>query len=226
MLVVIPAAGDGQRFKDAGYTKPKPLIDVCGKPMIERALDGLTTKSDKVIIISRQDIYGYDTKILDHKTEGAVCTVLEAPITDDQLLIANCDQIIDGKAVRAFKFMMEGYDAGAMTFNSTNPHHSYMKVHKGEVVEVAEKKVISDHAIVGVYWFKNGLEFVKYANRMIEKDMRHNGEFYISPVFNEYIADGKKVGMFEIDTNLKHILGTPEELQIYIDKVEDGICEL
>jgi NDP-sugar pyrophosphorylase family protein len=226
MKVVIPMAGDGARFKEAGYDKPKPLIDVFGKPMYERVIDNLCANDSEVVLITRQE-HDIDSQVkVSEKTEGAACTVLLARDYIDgdfPILIANCDQLLRWD-VNHFLYVCESQnlDACVVTFNSTNPHHSYVRTKGGEVVEVAEKKVISDKAVAGIYWFKRGCDFVDYAAQMIDKDIRYNGEFYISPVLNELIQDGKKLGIYEIGVEDKVMLGTPCELQIFVDKVEDG----
>ena len=69
---------------------------------------------------------------------------------------------------------------------------------EGYVTEVAEKKPISNNATVGIYWWKKGSEYVKYAEQMIKKDIRTNNEFYVCPVFNEAIKDNKKIIINEI----------------------------
>lgn len=238
MKIVIPCAGNGQRFKDEGYKEPKPLIDVCGKSMITRVIESLypqyLNNPTKVIVVSRAEhnvpdsVLG-DTKgiviRLNHETEGAVQTVLEAIdfITDEPLIIANCDQLV---FFDRSDFIKKAKDASLITFNSTNPHHSYARVKDGKVVEVKEKEVISDHAIAGIYYFKHGTDFTRYARQMIEQDIRYKGEFYISPLFNLMIEDGKTVNTYEVDVKDKHMLGVPYELKIFLEKVGNGEVSL
>lgn len=241
--IIIPAAGKGERFKKAGFDKPKPLIDVYGEPMISRVVSNLAPKDiDSRFLIIIRDESGFESVdwkvpdksdvaalVLDHDTSGAVSTVLEAEemLGDHPLIIANCDQLIIPFDMDRFLLAMTGYDAGVITFNSTNPHHSYVKIDNSDLVtEVAEKVVISDNAVAGIYYYAKGSEFLKYAKQMIEKNIRHNGEFYISPVYNEYIHDGKKVVTYHVDVEDKHMLGTPEELSIFMDKVESGRVSL
>ena len=81
--------------------------------------------------------------------------------------------------------------------------------------EVAEKKVISNHATVGIYYWKKGSDYVKYAEQMIHKGIRTNNEFYICPVFNEAIEDGKKIRVKHIDKMWG--IGTPEDLNYFLD---------
>jgi NDP-sugar pyrophosphorylase family protein len=225
-------AGKGQRFVDQGYVKPKPLIDVCGVPMIDLVLRSLKLKG-KYIFITLKEHYlknhlsKFGTVIeLDGVTEGAVCTVLKA---DDyikgELIIANCDQYL---CVNMSDFLTEARKADGciMTFNSTNPHHSYAKIKKGKVIEVAEKKVISDHASAGVYYFKFGVDFLWGAKQMMDKDIRTNNEFYICPVYQELIESNLNITNYEIDVKNKHMLGTPEELHIFEDKVKNKEVKL
>jgi len=237
--IVIPMAGEGKRFAEAGYDIPKPFIDVAGKQMIRRVIENLLVPEVTITFICRSEhvkyfddlsrLYDINILALNSKTEGAVCTVLRAEHlvnNDTPLIIANCDQLILQLSMSDFLRKAENYDGFAITFNSTNPHHSYMRLHAGEVVEVAEKKVISDNAVAGIYYYKKGSEFVKYAKQMIKKNIRFNNEFYISPVFNEFLLDGKHLGTYEVSVNNKHMLGTPEELKIFLDKVEDGRVKL
>lgn len=233
MVIVFPMAGLGQRFVDAGFKEPKPMIDVCGKPMIQRAIESLNINGDYVYIALgkhldnglREILKGEIVEIYE-PTQGAACTVLLAEkYLKGELIISNCDQYLDFDSANFLNEARKS-DGCLVTFNSTNPHHSYAKVVHGKVVEVAEKKVISDHASAGVYYFKDALDFIWAANTMIRKDIRTNNEFYICPVFNELIGAGKTITNYEIDVNSKHMLGTPYELQIFKDKVENGEIKL
>ena len=218
MNVLIPMAGAGKRFYDAGYDKPKPLIDVAGQPMIKRVIDSLSSEKldylhDKGTIV-----------VVDKMTEGAACTVLLAEDlidNDDELVIANCDQYLQWSFYDYITYS-KSFNGCLVTFNSTNPHHSYAKINKHRrVVEVAEKVVISDKASAGIYYFKHGKDFVSGAHSMIKRDIRTNNEFYICPVYNELLAAQWPMSIYEIDVNNKHMLGTPEELKIFLDKLEN-----
>ena len=234
--VVIPMAGKGQRFVEAGYDKPKPMIDVCGVPMIKRVIDSLTSKYNKCNFIfialkehldnGLQEFLEQQGTIipLDIVTEGAACTTLMALPhinNDTQLVIANCDQYLEWDFDDFLNKAVE-VDGSLVVFNSTNPHHSYAKVKKGQVVEVAEKKVISDKACAGIYYFRHGFEYIESVVMMIAKNIRTNNEFYIAPAYNELIVGGGDISVYEVDVNKKHMLGTPYELEIFLDKVENG----
>ena len=229
-------AGKGQRFIESGYDKPKPLIDVCGVPMIKRVIDSLTLKHDhcNFIFIALQEhlddglreyLEPLGTIIpLNTVTEGAASTTLFAmkQINNDvPLVIANCDQYLEWD-FDDYINKAKAADGSLVVFNSTNPHHSYALVKKKVVVQVAEKVVISDKACAGIYYYKSGKDYIDSVVQMIAKNIRTNNEFYIAPAYNELIADGKNVSVYEIDVNKKHMLGTPYELKIFLDKVDDG----
>lgn len=229
-------SGAGTSFIQAGYTFPKPLIDINGKPMVQLVIENLTPKSEHNFIFlykkeydkySLQQIFNNTTKgnfiaiPLIAPTQGALCSVLNAVdyINNDQeLIVANADQVIDVSLDDFIKFARSSKADGAiMTFNSHHPRWSYARVDKdGKVLEVAEKKVISDQATVGIYYFKKGLEFVKAAFSMIEKNIRFNDDFYVCPTFNEMILTGKKIVTWEIKQSQMHGLGTPEDLNRYL----------
>lgn len=234
--IVIPMAGLGQRFVEAGYDKPKPLIDVVGVPMIKRVIDSLTLKNYyyKFIFIALQEHldqglqeYLEDKGVvipIDFVTEGAACTTLMAlkNINNElPLVIANCDQYLEWD-FDDFISKASDYDGSTVVFNSTNPHHSYAFVKKGLIVEVAEKVVISDKACAGIYYYAKGKDYIESVIMMIAKNIRTNNEFYIAPAYNEMISDGKRLTVYEVDVNKKHMLGTPYELKIFLDKVENG----
>ena len=230
--VLIPMAGAGSRFEAAGYTFPKPLIEVKGKPMIQVVVENLNCESPHTFLVQQKhrEKYNLDTLLniisadcniieVDGVTEGAACTTLlsKSVINNDQpLLIANSDQYVDWNTSEfLYKMQEQDADAGILTFKSTHPKWSFVKTNSnGDVIEVAEKKPISDTATVGIYYWKKGSDYVKYAEKMIEKNIRHNGEFYVCPVFNEAILDGKKIKTFDIEKMWG--LGTPEDLQIFL----------
>lgn len=223
--IVIPMAGEGRRFAEAGYTDPKPLIDVAGKPMIQRVMDCLRPADGcRFTLVTRLAVGDVDAEViqLDRPTSGAVDSLLRGLVHGGPVLVANCDQYITG-SIDEFLATAAFYDAAVMTFNSTNPHHSYVKVSDGLVTEIAEKVVISDEAVAGIYWFADANTLRQAAANVIRSERRHaNGEFYISAVIDEYVKTGRRVGVFEVDVREKHMLGTPEELRIFLDKVADG----
>jgi HAD superfamily hydrolase (TIGR01509 family) len=231
--IVIPMAGEGSRFKKAGYTFPKPLIEVWQKPMIQLVIESLGLKGNYIFLVRKEHLEKYNLKSLlnviapgckivtvDQFTQGAACTVLLAKnyINNDKpLIISNCDQFIQWNTSEImYHFSSKKIDGGILTFKNMHPKWSYAKVNKfNKVIEVAEKKVISDNATVGVYFWKKGSFFVKYADQMIKKNIRVNNEFYICPVYNEAIDDKKNIIIK--DVNSMWGLGTPEDLEFYIN---------
>ena len=231
--VLIPMAGAGSRFEQAGYTFPKPLIDVRNKPMIQVVVENLNIKANYIYIVqkSHREKYNLDTLLnlitpgckiveVDGLTEGAACTALMAKEyinSDAPLFFANSDQFVEWDSNEfLYKMNETEADGGIVTFKATHPKWSFAKVNeKGLVTEVAEKNPISDIATVGYYYWKHGSDFVKYAEQMIEKDVRVNNEFYVCPVFNEAIGDGKQIRVFDIKQMWG--LGTPEDLNYYLE---------
>ena len=227
MIILIPMAGEGQRFRAAGYTKPKPLINVLGEPMIKRVMDNIGYCGYYVLIAQldhaaelREVLPDTSVVWINEKTSGAACTTLAAEKyinTSESLLIANCDQLVDnlGMAFMENWARCEEADGFLVTFCSQSPNHSYCKLdNRGWVTHVAEKDPVSHHANVGMYWWKHGSDYVEYCRQMIKKDIRTNGEFFICPVYNEAIADGKKILTCSVDG--MHCLGTPEDLEAYV----------
>lgn len=231
--VLIPMAGAGSRFEQAGYTFPKPLIDVNGKPMIQLVVENLNMDANYIYVVQRKhrEQYNLDSllnlitpncKIVetDGVTEGAACTALLAKKyidNDNPLFFANSDQFVEWDSNEfMYKMQETDSDGGIVTFNSTHPKWSFAKTNEeGCVTEVAEKNPISDIATVGYYYWKHGNDFVKYAEQMIDLNVRVNNEFYVCPVFNQAINSDKKIRTF----NVKRMwgLGTPEDLKYYLE---------
>lgn len=230
--VLIPMAGAGSRFTEAGYEFPKPLIDVNGKPMIQAVVDSLGINAKYTYIVQEEHFNKYN---LGHVlnlitpncniikingiTDGAAVTCLMAKefINNEQpLIMANSDQIVDWDS-RQFMYDLytKNADGGIAIFKSTHPKWSYARVGlDGTVVEVAEKKPISDNATVGIYYWKHGSDFIKYTEQMIEKNIRVNNEFYTCPVFNEAIEDGKRI--YVLPVKKMWGIGTPQDLETYL----------
>lgn len=233
MNVLIPMAGAGSRFASAGYTFPKPLIEVDGKPMIQVVVENLNIEANYTFIVQKEHYEKYSLQYLlnliapncnivqvDGLTEGAACTTLLAKEfidNDAPLVMANSDQFVEWNSNEClYAFNADGIDGGIVSFKATHPKWSYAKVgDDGFVSEVAEKKPISDNATVGIYYWSKGSDYVKYAEQMIEKNIRTNNEFYVCPVFNEAIGDGKKIRVKEIERMWG--IGTPEDLNYFLE---------
>ncbi len=237
MNIVIPMAGAGSRFVKAGYTTPKPFIDVAGLPMIVRVMENLRYPQAKYILIARKEqlaaevqtvasiekAYGVKFIAIDKQTEGTACTILYAKElidNEEPLLIANSDQFVDFD-INVFieDCFQRRLDGSILTFTDKekNPKWSFAKTDtEGMVTEVKEKAVISDNATVGIYLYARGKDFVNYAIRMIIENDRVNNEFYTCPIYNYAIKDNKKIGIYNINFNQMHGLGTPEDLEAFL----------
>lgn len=236
--ILIPMAGAGSRFAQAGYTFPKPLIDIRGKSMIEVVCDNLNLQGNYIFVVQKDHYNKFNLKhflnllrsdskiiVIDSLTEGAACTTLLAKEyinNENPLVIANSDQFIEWNANETmYSLYNDNVDGGILTFKSRHPKWSYASVNSdGFVAEVAEKKVISDNATVGIYYWKQGKDYVKYAEQMIAKNIRVNNEFYVCPVFNEAIKDHKRFKIKEVEKMWG--LGTPEDLEIFLKEYNHG----
>jgi len=233
MNVLIPMAGAGSRFAQAGYTFPKPLIEVEGKPMIQVVVENLNIDAHYIFLVQREHYEKYNLKQLlnliapdcdiiqiDGITDGAARTTLLAKEfinTKEPLLIANSDQYVEWNSNEClYAFTADEIDGGIVTFEASHPKWSYAKIgDNGFVTEVAEKKVISTEATVGIYYWKHGSDYVKYAEDMIDKNIRVNNEFYVCPVFNQAIEDNKKIKVKRV--NKMWGIGTPEDLNYFLN---------
>ncbi len=235
--IVIPMAGRGSRFANAGFELPKPLIDVAGKPMIDWVIDNIAPKEPHrfIFLCLQEHLEKYDLEChlkakeedcvivpVNQVTEGAACTVLlsERYIdNNDPMMIANSDQYVDVDIDRYIQCMGEN-DGLIMTMKADDDKWSFIKYDENKFVTmVREKEVISDEATVGIYNFAKGSDFVRYAHNMIDKNIRVNNEFYVAPVYNMMIEDKKKVVFYnvgEVDNGM-YGLGTPDDLKRFLE---------
>tara|TARA_A200000159_G_C7315007_1_gene336296 strand:+ start:413 stop:1576 length:1164 start_codon:yes stop_codon:yes gene_type:complete len=232
--ILLPIAGKAQRFADQGYDMPKPLIMAKTKQVIDWAMESLDYRNCNLIFAVRLDHiqnysidvilknkFGDDVEIVvvDHDTDGSVSTCLLAKDyidNDAPLLIYTPDVYFQSK----FEpwDIPEDWDGGILTFKANSPAHSYVEIDEnGFVSKTAEKQVISSDAAVGVYFYRKGSIFVKYAEELVCKDIRIKDEFYICPMYNFLIRDGHKIGIKQVQK--MHVLGTPEELEFFVNKV-------
>lgn len=235
--IVIPMAGRGSRFADAGYDVPKPMIPIHGKPMIEWVVENLRpARSHRFIFLClaehlrRYDMArrlseiapGSEIVPVDGITEGAACTVLlarELIDTDAPLMTANSDQWVDLAVDDYLRRSDDPSLAGLiMTMWADHPKWSYVRLDDGVVAEVVEKEVVSNEATVGIYNFARGSDYVRAADAMISADLRVNGEFYVAPIYNQLIADGLSIGFENIGSVEDGMfgLGTPEDLEAFL----------
>jgi NDP-sugar pyrophosphorylase family protein len=235
--VIIPAAGEGSRFAKAGWKKPKPFIDVLGRPMLEHVIDNVSPRGSQTTVLLRRAHMeeqagavlalrekGVNILAVDKLTEGTAATVLLARRSFDDnrpMMVANSDQIVD---FDVSEFVQDCFrrrlDGSILVFRdpSMDPKWSFARLDgDGLVIEVAEKKPISDLATVGIYLFTNGRDFVAAAADMMAANDRVNGEFYTCPVYNYMIAQGARIGVYEVPMDAMKGLGTPEDLHAFLE---------
>lgn len=239
MKVIVPMAGAGSRFVIAGYDKPKPMVDVLGAPMIQRVVESVGLQDHPhTFIVQRQHLLdcpsleellislAEDVSIvqIDGLTEGAAETCLACShlINEDvPVLIVNSDQIMEWDALDFVEHVSGEMDGCIVTFHSDNPAYSYAALDEaGRVTWTAEKEVISEWATVGLYYWSKGRDFVRAARDMIDKDIRFKNEYYVCPVYNENIGWGQEITTYS--RGRFHLVGTPEELNIYLNRRRDG----
>lgn len=236
--IVVPMAGRGARFLEAGYSMPKPLIPVYGIPMIEVVINNLrpTRPHRFLFICQRQHQYEYgiagilrqlepaaEVMLLDGLTAGAACTVLAArPQIDNSqpLMIANCDQWV-GTLIDDYLAAWDdsGCEGFIMTMEADHPKWSYVRRSAaGQVIDVVEKQVVSHEATVGIYNFVRGSDFVHAADSMILDDERINNEFYVAPTYRRLMGAGGRVETMSVgaDRNGMYGLGVPEDLNYFL----------
>jgi len=230
--ILIPMAGLGSRFAEQGYALPKPLIDVNGAPMIQRVVESLGIDGRYIFVVRRSHYESYNLKeelsriapgsevvVIEGLTDGAARTTLLAKDlidNDSPLIIANSDQIVEWCADDFVQLAVDQNFSGAIAlFKATDSKWSYAQIKDDQISRVAEKVVISDNASVGIYGWKHGHDYVRFATQMIAKGIKTNNEFYICPVYNEAIEAGHRIHPYFIDR--MHGVGTPEDLLEYLN---------
>ena len=236
MQIIIPMAGAGSRFSQAGYQLPKPLIDVAGEPMISRVIDNLGANHQYWFIVQKQvwadhapqlsqvaeKCYHHTFLLTEGLTQGAAETCLKAERMldpEEPLMIANCDQLQDWDQHHFYDwYVRTPSDGTIITFYSNSIKNSYVKIDNlGWVVEAREKEVISNLATTGVYLWRKAKYFTRAANDMISRNIRVNNEFYVCPTYNLNLAMGHKINTYHINKHWP--IGTPEDLNLYLNEM-------
>lgn len=231
-------AGEGSRFAKAGWTTPKPLIELNGQPLFKHAIssvsaDGIPMKYSFIVRQEHIDKYGIDKGIESFlpeanifsvwkTTRGAVetCLMAESAIADeDSVIVMDCDlEFRSKKFDEIIKSILNESTAngGALvSFESDLPKYSYAEVGEdGFVKRTAEKEVISNHALCGAYFFSSGKEFKQIAHRLLDEPEFKKPEYYVSLLYNYMLEKGEKVYLAPMEEYYSY--GTPEELQQYL----------
>lgn len=232
--IVIPMAGRGSRFQEAGFDLPKPLIPVHNKPMVRVVIHNLrpTVTHRFIFLCLREHMERFliDKQLrqwepnceivpVDEVTEGAACTVLlvkDFINNSNPLMIANSDQWVNIN-INEYLSSLESANADGliMTMWADHPKWSYVRLDEnGAICEVVEKKVVSHEATVGIYNFRHGSDFVMAAENMIAKNLRVNNEFYVAPTYNELIQLGRKIVYYNVGREYDGMygMGIPSDL--------------
>lgn len=236
----MPMAGEGSRFAKAGWTTPKPLIELNGQPLFKHAIssvaaDGIAMKYSFIVRQEHIDKYGIDKGIQSFlpeanifsvmkTTRGAVetCLMAESAIADDDaVIVMDCDlEFRSAKFIEIIRGILaqslEQAEGGALvSFTSDQPKYSYAEVgDDGLVKRTAEKEVISSHALCGAYFFSSGKRFKQVAHQLLDEPEFKKPEYYVSLLYNYLLARGEKVYLAPMEEYYSY--GTPEELQRYL----------
>ena len=227
--VLIPMAGVGKRFTDAGYTLPKPLLPLGNKTMIEAVVENLSDPTfNFIFVINNEQIeQSAIQKILPNITLIEVAGTPQGPAmscmcasslinNDDRLIITNCDQIIEDFSYNSLKNFCDynKVDGVVGTFHSASPKNSYIKVNDdNEIIEIREKQVISSTATNGLHYWTHGKYFVESLGQMIGNRDTVNNEYYVAPSYNYMIKRGMTVKPFHY--NMHFPIGTPQDYENY-----------
>lgn len=232
--VLVPMAGLGSRFVKEGFTVPKQLINVKDKHLIDISLDCLVLDDVNLTFVIRDEhVYNFrmdeilrqkfgdnvNIVVIDHLTRGSVesCLYAREYIDNDEPLVIHTLDIEFAPRFNPHEMYNIDSDGIILTFKSNSTNYSYARKVDDYVVETAEKKAISSDACVGIYGFRSGKDFCKFAEQMIQNDIRTNNEFYIAPLYNLLIESGAKITTFEVDK--MHVFGTPDEFYFYKNNV-------
>ena len=239
---LIPMAGAGQRFVDAGYRVPKPLIDVGGLPMIVRAARSLPEPDLWIFVCRAEHVSeaGIDRTLhqlfqpcrvitVDHLTEGQACTCLLARDElrpDDFLTIGACDNTMTwDRATFERRFAESDLDFLVWSFRK-NPAvlqdpsmYGWVRINEGGTANGVSVKVpisqtpMDDHAVIGAFSFRRAGLFLDSCDDMIRENSRIRNEFYVDNAINFSLARGAKGEPFEVDRYI--CWGTPRDLETY-----------
>lgn len=234
----MPMAGEGSRFAKAGWTTPKPLIELNGQPLFKHAIssvsaDGIPMKYSFIVRQEHIDKYGIDKGIKSFlpeanifsvwkTTRGAVetCLMAESAIADeDSVIVMDCDLEFRSKKfdeiIKSIHNESTANGGALVSFESDLPKYSYAEVGEdGFVKRTAEKEVISNHALCGAYFFSSGKEFKQIAHRLLDEPEFKKPEYYVSLLYNYMLEKGEKVYLAPMEEYYSY--GTPEELQQYL----------
>lgn len=244
MNILLLMAGSSEAFREAGYSFPKPLVEIDGKPLVQHVIEHLAPLTDRgarLIVMVRHDdnmryhigavvqllVPGAEVIEVRGETSGAACTALlavDAIDNDEPLVIVNGDQLIlaDLPAI-VQEFGAAGVDGGIIVFKDIHPRWSFVRCDAdGRVIETAEKRPISNKATAGFYYFRSGGDFVRAAQSMILKDASVDGQFYVCPAYNELILRNSRIEVHQIEKQQYVSLSTPQRVQAFEREIAEA----
>lgn len=243
MHIIIPLSGIGKRFIDAGYSDPKPLIVVEGKPIIYHIIELFPGENKFTFICNDKHLKETNMReillakvptanifeVSVENRKGPVDAVLQAQelIDDlDQVIISYCDYGTEWDYIRFKKEMEDSkVQGGIACYIGFHPHmlgsdnYAFVRETNGLLDEIQEKKPFTDnkmneYASNGTYYFKSGAIVKKYFKKLIDLNISTNGEYYVSMVYNLLKQDNLETKIFTIKKMLQW--GTPKDLEEYL----------
>ena len=226
--IIIPLAGDGMRFKDKGIITPKPLIKFLNKTLIENSIDSLKIKNaNYYFIVKNYEEKKFNIKLnkilkkykpkkiirLNKTLKGPVHTLLQVKKINRNLplIVANCDQYLKWDVNDFIKFITnKNPDGCVITYESKNKKNSFVKLKQNIAIKFVEKKAISNHALIGIHYWKYTHDFFKSAKEYVKK-LSKNKEAYVSETYN-YLVKKKQIKIFKLKKNQFYLLGNPIDL--------------
>jgi dTDP-glucose pyrophosphorylase len=238
--VLIPLGAQSQFFESSDFPYSKPLVEFLGKPMIQHVIENLATMASDVrfvFVLREEDCQKFhlddtirllcgkacEIVTIQRDTQGAACSALLAleHIAGDQpLVIANADQVFEcDLAGLVARFARDKADAGCLYFESVHPRWSYVRLRgTADIVEAAEKRPISRHAVAGFYYFATGDHFIRAAMASIRRSATTDGKYYIAPVLNELIIEDRRLLAYEVPAGAYHTFYLPKKIEEYVGR--------
>jgi NDP-sugar pyrophosphorylase family protein len=240
MKVVMPMAGRGSRFQEEGIDLPKPLVPVAGLPMFVRALASLGEDCESEVIFialrEHEEKYGlrelitsyvqnpFQLVLIDDITKGQLCTVLCARHylpNEEDLLVMSSDTAVVSNIIRDIKNQDTECEGIISTCELDGEQWSFAETDSnGYVISVAEKIRISPNASTGLYYFNKSGKFLRFADHLIANQMRTGGEYYVIPVYQEYIRLGSRITLSHASELWD--MGTIEAKRRYENYLKEG----
>ena len=233
MIIIIPLGGIGDRFKKSGYTEPKALIKILGKPMLYYLLDNLKLEDVDFVCIpynKEYSFYNFENTLqhdypnvefkfikLENNTEGAAETIniglKYIGDIDKPVLCLDGDNFYTSDIIQLW-----GSKNMIFTFNDSTDTsiYSYVNVQDDRVIDIIEKEKISNNACSGAYGFSSSKQLLKYTQNILDNKIKQKGEYYTSTIIREMIKDHVFYNS-NININNYYCLGTPAQVNYFCD---------